>query len=124
MNTTTLALLTLMIGFGFGYVLAGREPGWGSHMMPSGQMMDDREMAMGSAMQGMLAALKETSGDDFDRTFLEEMITHHEGELQIASAALGSARRSEIKDFAYQSFASRSAEISQLKKWQEEWYGK
>ncbi len=122
-NTIIIALLTLVIGFGGGYLTGGREPGMGSHMMPNGMMMDDSGMSMGSAMENMMASLGGKSGDEFDKAFLSEMIMHHEGAVDMAEAALGDAKHTEIKDMAHAIISAQTAEISQMKAWQKSWYG-
>lgn len=121
-NTVTIALITLVIGFGSGYLISGREPAVGTHMMPNGQMMEDSGMSMGSAMQDMMSGLSGKKGDEFDKAFLAEMIVHHQGAVQMAEAALTSAKHEEIKQMAHAIITAQTAEISQMKDWQKAWY--
>lgn len=122
-NTVVIALITLVIGFGGGYLVAGREPALGTHVMPSGMQMDDTGMSMGSAMQSMMAGLEGKKGDEFDRAFLSEMIMHHQGAVQMAEAALGSAKHEEIKQMAHAIITAQTGEIAQMREWQKAWYG-
>ena len=122
-NTLTIALITLIIGFGGGYLLAGREPAMGTHMMPNGSMMDDSGMRMGSAMDDMMAGLAGKRGDAFDKAFLSEMIMHHQGAVEMAEAALADAKHQEIKDMARAIITAQTSEINQMKGWQKSWYG-
>lgn len=122
-NTVIIALITLVIGFGGGYLIAGREPVTGTHMMPNGMMMDDSAMSMGSAMVNMMAGLEGKKGDEFDKAFLSEMIMHHEGAVEMAEAALSNANHKEIKDMAHAIITAQTSEISQMKDWQKNWYG-
>lgn len=122
-NTITLVLVTLIIGFGGGYLLAGQEPEVGTHMMPSSTMMDDEGMRMGSAMVDMMAALEGKKGDEFDKAFLAEMIVHHQGAVDMAEAALGSAKHEELKDMAHTIITAQTSEIAQMQEWQRTWYG-
>ncbi len=121
-NTITIALITFIIGFGGGYLLGGREPAVGSHMMPSGTMMDDSGMSMGSAMQDMTAGLEGKTGDEFDKAFITGMILHHEGAVEMAEAALVYAKHQEIKDLAKAIISAQTSEIAQMKTWQKDWY--
>src|SRR3989338_8611398 len=72
-------------------------------------MMEDREddvedmmrgMHMGSSMEDMMDSLQGKSGDDFDRAFIEGMIVHHEGAVQMAEQAKLNAKHQEIKDMS------------------------
>lgn len=123
-NTITMVLVTLIIGFGGGYLLAGQEPAVGTHMMPNGGMMGDSGMSMGSAMMNMMAALEGKKGDEFDRAFLAEMIVHHQGAVDMAEAALGSAKHEELRDMAHAIITAQTSEIAQMQEWQRTWYGK
>jgi uncharacterized protein (DUF305 family) len=117
-----IALITLVIGFGGGYLVAGREPSVGSHVMPNGMMMDDKGMSMGGAIDDMTAGLEGKKGDDFDKAFLGGMIVHHQGAVQMAEAALADAKHEEIKQMAHAIITAQTSEISQMKQWQKDWY--
>lgn len=121
-NTVVIALITLIIGFGGGYLIAGREPAVGTHVMPNGMMMDDNGMSMGGAMDDMMAGLEGKKGDDFDKAFLSGMIVHHQGAVQMAEAALANAKHDEIKQMAHAIITAQTSEISQMKDWQKSWY--
>ena len=121
-NTIIIGLLTFIIGFGGGYLVTGREPYAGSHIMPNGMMMDDRGMSMGGAMDNMMADLEGKKGNEFDKAFLSGMIVHHQGAVEMAEAALADAKHEEIKDMAHAIITAQTAEISQMKEWQKTWY--
>ncbi len=93
-------------------------------MMADGTMMHG---SMHSGMQGemdaMMAGLVGKTGDDFDKAFLSEMIMHHEGAVDMAEAALQSAKHEEIKNMARAIIAAQTSEINQMKGWQQTWYG-
>jgi uncharacterized protein (DUF305 family) len=121
-NTVIIALITLVIGFGGGYLIAGREPAIGTHVMPNGMMMDDSGMSMGAAMHDMMTGLEGKKGDEFDKAFLSGMIVHHQGAVQMAEAALINAKHEEIKQMAHAIITAQTAEISQMKDRQKSWY--
>ncbi|MDQ8149992.1 MAG: DUF305 domain-containing protein [Gemmatimonadota bacterium] len=81
--------------------------------------------AMGRAsMPGMLSpdamvTLARATGREFERRFLEGMITHHEGALTMVATLFGSenaAQRPEIFGFASDVDADQRAEIARLRK--------
>src|SRR3989344_893918 len=60
------------------------------------QMMGDDEMTM----TGMVNSLKDKTGDDFDKTFISEMIDHHQGAIDMAKLAKINAGHDELKVMA------------------------
>ena len=126
MNTNILltALIALVIGGGGGYLLAGSQmPDPNEHMMGNGMMMHNNSMGMSGAMDEMMQELEGKTGDAFDRAFLSEMIMHHEGAVEMAEAALKSAKHDEIKIMANAIISAQTTEIQQMKDWQRSWYG-
>ncbi len=123
MNTQTIvvAIIALIVGIGGGYAL-------NSNSIPSHTMSDVSSMAgmnhsMQSEMDGMMAALDGKSGDEFDKAFLSGMIMHHEGAVDMAEAALKSAKHDEIKTMANAIISAQTTEIKQMQDWQKAWYG-
>jgi len=93
-------------------------------------MMEDREddvedmmrgMHMGSSMEDMMDSLQGKSGDDFDRAFIEGMIVHHEGAVQMAEQAKLNAKHQEIKDMSDAIIDAQTTEINQMRMWQKDW---
>jgi uncharacterized protein (DUF305 family) len=127
MNTKTLlvAFIGLIVGAA-GTVLVTNDrftTGEGMHRMADGEMMHDDGMDTHGAMGDMMAGLAGKTGDDFDKAFLAEMIVHHEGAVDMAEAALLSAKHAEIQTMAKAIISAQTTEIEQMKKWQESWYG-
>lgn len=126
-NYIVIGLLVLIIGFGAGYFMRGSQayetPSSGNHMMSNGMMMGDDGMAMGNAMDDMMAGLQGKTGDDFDKAFLSEMIMHHQGAVAMAQAALQDAKHPEIKQMAQTIISAQTTEIQQMQGWQKSWYG-
>lgn len=93
----------------------------GSHMMPNGammgdDMMDDDSMSMG----GMVEALNGKTGDELDKAFLELMIEHHQGAVDMAKMLTNSAHE-ELKVMGENIISAQTTEIEQMKKWQIDW---
>jgi uncharacterized protein (DUF305 family) len=65
--------------------------------------------------------LRGKTGDDFDKTFIEEMILHHEGAIEMAEAASKNAKHEEIKTLSKEMIASQSKEVNQMQAWQVKW---
>lgn len=121
-NIVIVGALSLMLGLGAGYVIGSREPAPGAHVMPNGTQMTDTDMSMGSAMEDMNAALKGKTGDEFDKAFLEQMTVHHQGAVEMAQAALTSAKHDELKQMARDIISAQTKEIGQMKTWMTDWY--
>lgn len=59
----------------------------------------------------------------YDLRFIEAMIPHHEGAIEMARDALKNASHSEIRELAQTILDTQQAEIEQMKQWREAWYG-
>lgn len=71
-----------------------------------------------SAMAGMLssdqlATLKKSKGASFDKLFLNSMIAHHQGALQMVSM-IENSKVGALKDFAVSIITAQQAEIDQM----------
>lgn len=78
---------------------------------------------MHSEMDSMMHNLEGKSGDEFDRVFLDDMIVHHEGAVQMSQAALERASHEEIKNLARNIIKAQEEEIAQMKEWRMNWFG-
>jgi uncharacterized protein (DUF305 family) len=58
-----------------------------------------------------MSSLSSKAGDEFDKAFIQEMIVHHEGAIDMAQLALQNAGHQEIKDLAKNIIAAQDAEI-------------
>lgn len=128
-NTIVIALVALVIGLGIGYgVSASKAPSTVTqntnthHVMPDGSTMGN-DMNMAEMMASMNAELEGKTGDDFDKAFINEMIMHHQGAVEMAQAALKNAKHQEIKDLANAIISAQNKEIADMRAWQKSWYG-
>ncbi len=112
------ALVAVIVGAVGGYLLGADQ-----RATPNTQTNEPMHHGMQSEMSGMMAALEGKRGDEFDRAFLEEMIVHHEGALDMAEAAKLYAERAEIKTMADAIISTQTAEIEQMQAWQRAWFG-
>lgn len=60
-------------------------------------------------------------GDKFDRSFIANMIAHHDGAVDMAKSAQKNAKHQELKDMANNIIASQDKEILDMKNWQKKW---
>jgi uncharacterized protein (DUF305 family) len=58
-----------------------------------------------------------------DRHFIERMISHHEGAVDMAELALSRAQHPEIKTLANAIKETQTQEIQQMQTWYQQWYG-
>lgn len=72
-------------------------------------------------MDDMSHALHGKTGDAFDAAFIEGMIPHHQGAIDMANAALENAGHEEIKQMARDIIKSQQREIDMMKEWQRTW---
>lgn len=58
----------------------------------------------------------------YDALFVDSMIVHHQGAIDMANQALNEASKAEIKTLAENIIKTQTAEINQLKEWRQAWY--
>lgn len=91
---------------------------WNSKM---GHMMSmSKEQKQGMMMNMDLGA----ADSSFDLRFINAMLPHHEGALEMAKEAQNKSKRPEIKKLAQEILTSQQAEIDRMKQWRKSWYGK
>jgi uncharacterized protein (DUF305 family) len=61
--------------------------------------------------------------DEFDLRFLNGMIPHHEGALEMAQQVLENSDRPELQQMAQDILTSQKREIDQMNQWKKAWYG-
>lgn len=61
--------------------------------------------------------------DSFDQQFIDMMVPHHQGAVQMAQLAQRRAEHPEIKQLAEAIIRSQEAEIATMKGWRKDWFG-
>jgi uncharacterized protein (DUF305 family) len=84
-NTIVAIVLALIVGGGIGYFIAPK--GTMNTSTMSNQMTADSQDTQ-NAMDSMVANLKDKKGEDLDLAFIEGMIIHHEGAIEMAKIVL------------------------------------
>lgn len=107
--------IILLIGLGIGY-------GVGVSSMSKNMNHGGNSMTITDMMHSMSASLEGKKGVEFDKAFIDEMIVHHEGAVDMAEQALKNADHQEIKDLANDIITAQNKEIAQMKNWRELWF--
>ncbi|MCA2202465.1 DUF305 domain-containing protein [Streptomyces sp. SMS_SU21] len=97
--------------------LSGWLTSWGETVPAEGAM----DHSMHGGMDGMMSAeemtaLENASGRAFDTAFMEMMIKHHEGAVEMAKTEQSDGAHTPARKMAADIIASQSAEIEQMKK--------
>lgn len=96
--------------------------GWMSGTLEDSNKSTETASSMQHTMDAMTASLAGKSGDELDHAFLDEMIVHHEGAVDMAKM-VENTTRPELRTFADAIIAVQSQEIAQMKAWRAEWFG-
>lgn len=118
-NSTDPALLELASGIA---AAQGPEMGQLSEMLRSWGQNPDATMdhsGHGMAMPGMvddatMQRLESLRGADFDTLWLQSMISHHQGAIEMAKAEVAGGQNPEAKALAEQIVKAQESEISQM----------
>lgn len=73
------------------------------------------------SMKDMTHSLKNKTGDEFDEAFIESMIAHHEGAVEMAKLSAKNSKHDEIKELSQDIIAAQEKEIADMKQWQSQW---
>ena len=88
--------------------------GWGKGTEMDSSM-DHSDMMSGMLSTDDLAALSALRGAEFDRAWMEAMITHHEGAIEMALDVLSDGSRPSVKTLAGAIVSGQEAEIETMK---------
>jgi uncharacterized protein (DUF305 family) len=92
------------------------------HMMPDGSMMSNTNPDMHSMMMDMTARMQGKSGDELDKIFLEDMIIHHQGAVDMAKELQKGTQRPELQKMATDIINVQTAEIAMMQNWLTQWF--
>ncbi|MFI9585929.1 DUF305 domain-containing protein [Streptomyces sp. NPDC052236] len=99
--------------------MSGWLTSWGEDVPADMDGMEGHDMS--SAMPGMMSSedmdrMEKASGAAFDKMFLEMMIKHHEGAVEMAKSEKTDGKYAAAKKLADDVIAAQTAEIDQMKK--------
>lgn len=73
--------------------------------------------------QGMMQQHLGNADTQYDQRFIDMMIPHHQGAVEMAQDAQQKAQHPEIKQLANKIINNQQKEIKQLQAWRKQWYG-
>jgi uncharacterized protein (DUF305 family) len=93
----------------------------GSEEMPMNDMDGMDHGAMGMMDEQDMQELRGLEGEAFERRFLEGMIRHHEGAIDMAEQARARGDDPEVAELADDVVAAQQTEIDQMRQWLVAW---
>lgn len=94
-----------------------------SNMMTDTAVMTDTTMMSETQMSGMdhpMATMDPSQ--PFDAQFIDSMIEHHQGAIEMAQQALADAEHEELRTLANAIIAAQTQEIAEMTTWRQGWY--
>jgi uncharacterized protein (DUF305 family) len=73
------------------------------------------------SMADMNKQLEGLTGDAYDKAFIEMMIAHHQGAIDMARLSPTRANHAEVKDLSKAIITAQEKEISDMTQWQVDW---
>jgi uncharacterized protein (DUF305 family) len=131
-QTTVFVIAALIVGGVIGYGVAGSSSpspdaiSSNAHVMADGSLMENSmdmsDMSMEEMMRVMNDDLAQKTGEDFEIAFLEGMIEHHVGAVDMAQLVLKNTDREELVQMAGDIIEVQTAEIEMMQDWRDTWY--
>ena len=92
-------------------VMRGWLANWGAPETPADDY-SDHSMGTGMMTADDMAALSALNGPDFDRVWLQMMVSHHQGAIKMAQDVLATTNDSEVKALAQAIIDAQTKEIA------------
>lgn len=86
--------------------------------------MTSTQQMSGTQMAGMDHNMKMDPNKPLDAQFIDSMIVHHQGAVEMANEVLQKAEHTELKTFAEAIIAAQTQEIGDMQGWRKAWYPK
>jgi uncharacterized protein (DUF305 family) len=109
-----IAVAMLVAGLFLGYFIGMRSQ--------TKEISNDSHSSMHTTMDSMTATLSGKTGDVLDKAFLDEMIVHHEGAIEMAALLLAGSKRPELIKLAKDIIAAQTREVQMMKEWRSQWF--
>ncbi len=84
--------------------------------------MHGGNMNHGSGMNHNMSMDLGPADADYELRFLDAMIPHHQGAVEMAQEVLSKSQRPEMKKLAQDIIAAQNREIEPMKQWRTAWY--
>lgn len=119
-KTIGFALIALVIGIAGGF-LAGSV--YTEMRLTDQAVFGSEHSDMRHDMDAMTRGLEGKDGDEFEEKFLEDMIVHHQGAVDMARQVLLKSQRPELRAFAESIITVQTSEIETMQDWKTRWFG-
>ena len=118
----TIALIAIIVAAGFGgYTLGNQNDAKNTNTSVTTEQQSTATDHNSMSMMDMNKQLEGLSGDEYDKAFIEMMITHHEGAVDMAELSASRAKHDEIKQLSQAIITAQDKEIADMKQWQRDW---
>lgn len=95
---------------------------WRDQWYPGAAPAEDMQMPGMASMNNMdMSHMQTMSGKQLDMMFIDMMIPHHQGAIEMARDGTAKAEHQEIKDLARKMIPAQEKEIEQFRKWKAQW---
>ncbi len=84
--------------------------------------MDHGNMNHGAMDHANMKSSPNAASQPYDLQFIDTMLAHHQGAVDMARPAIEKAQHNEIKEMARNIIRDQEREIAQMKQWREQWY--
>ncbi len=125
-------LIALILGLVIGFCASAcghnrhMKGGHGDMQMMRKGMDKNMMHGPGSNMRGMMmdmnAGLMGKTGDEFDKAFIDEMVMHHQGAVDMAKQVLATSKRPELIKLANDIITAQTKEIQMMDTWKAAWF--
>ena len=124
MNIKIIGAVVVSGALGFGLctaISASSEPKSDSISHETTTMSE--EVSMEEQVKELSGELDDKTRNTLDRAFVENMIVHHEGAIEMAKKVVDQTKRPEVKALAEEIIATQGAEVETMNGWLKKWYG-
>jgi uncharacterized protein (DUF305 family) len=90
---------------------------WRRQWYPNAPDAQNMQLPGAASMSMDMSHMQSMSGPAFDMMFVDMMIPHHQGAIEMSRDALQKAQRKEVRDFARQVITKQEKEITELQNW-------
>jgi uncharacterized protein (DUF305 family) len=97
---------------------------WRDQWYPGAPDAENMNMPGMSPMSMDISSMQTMSGKELDLMFIDMMIPHHQGAIEMARDAVAKAEHPEIKDLAQKVISAQQKEIEQMQQWKSKWSAK
>ncbi len=119
-NPLLIGICALLVGLILGYGLRASVHTSTMPVDTIGESVNKNDMH--DAMGGMISGLAGKTGTALEKAFLEEMIVHHEGAVEMAQTLLKGTTRPELVKLGNDIVTAQTGEIQMMRGWLETWF--